>query len=74
MAHEFTDYITNRLRSLINERNRVEHISVAEQYELMLLEKLDGYYDDLADFQNLQIALTSVLQLVNKNAEQASRL
>lgn len=63
---QFTDHLARELKALQSR----EDLNISEQYKLAILEKLDGRYDDVHDFINMQIALNDVAQLVISNIVQ----
>lgn len=73
MGHKFTNYIALRQSTLmVTKRKRESGLTVSEQYELQIMDLLDGNFDDLADLQNIQIALAKALVIVSECATQHS--
>lgn len=66
-AEQFHKKLQARREQL--ERLSVEHpgrITVAERYELSIIDALDGFYDDEADIANMGIAMDSLVTNIFK--------
>lgn len=63
--HLFERLLNLKNRTLRHEKP-MEHIylSAAENYELLLLEALDPYYDDAEDLGNIQTALANIQGII----------